>query len=178
MQLWRQPHSKLCDHGRAAGLLWVLMALGSEGAGLGEGQTHFAPHVTESLRHYVPAWYLAEARAPGVLFASERRKVGMYFPSKCLPFLMLNYPQTENLNCPQTENLPLVCSDTGWVFIWVLSWVVVHKCTLTRNPVCAFLFSPTGKLLFERLLGELLSHNQSTRAFMLVDRWKIGSLVI
>lgn len=80
------------------------MALGSEGAGLGEGQTHFAPHVTASLRHYVPAWYLAEARAPGVLFASERRKVGMYFPSKCLPFLMLKYPQT--------ENLPLVCSNT------------------------------------------------------------------
>lgn len=140
-------------------LLW-----GMRGTGLGEGQSHFEPHVTVCC-----AQYLAEASAPGYLWKEE---VGIYFSSECLPFLSRNL-----LNCPQTENSPLVRSDIGRVFIcFVLSGVLqMYTIKKKKNPVHAFLFSSTGKLLYERLLREILSNNQSARAFMLVDHWRIGT---
>lgn len=97
------------------------------------------------------------------LSTSEKREVWIYFSFKCLPFLLKNL-----VNCLQTENLPFVWSDIG-EFSYVAPRVVFYKYTLTRNSVCVFLFSPTGKLLFERLLREILSNNQSARVFMLVD---------
>ena len=158
MQLWRQPYiTKLCGCGRATCLLWALTVPLGSGSWPGGW-----PELLCDLCHYILC--LVPPGVPGILREEESRDLLFL----CLPFLPGNL-----LNCPQAYNFPSIWSGIGRLFLcFILSGVL--KCILQRDLVCAFLFSPTGKLLFERLLGEILSNDQSARAFMLVGHWRIG----
>lgn len=127
---------KLLAFSESSLLLW-----GKRVTALGEGPSFFEPPVTI---------YFAEASA---LVTSWKEEVGIYFSSKCLPFLSRNL-----LNCPQTENLLLVWSDIRKVFIcFILSGVLQMYTIQKKNKkVCALLFSSAGKLPKSfRLLREI-----------------------
>lgn len=99
------------------------------------------------------AQYLLRPELRVCLVTSMETEVSIYFFSKCFIFLPGSL-----LNCPQLENSPFACHGFGRVFIgFILS--DGSQCILSRNPAWAFIFSSTGKWLFERLLGELLCNN-------------------